>query len=326
MMSYSFNEKDAEITANINYINPDVAPVRPEIPLPRGLGEEVQNNQKKPYAVSVPQRIRDGRLHGQQKMCLERDGFELLTNVSMPIIRNNPRKRYYAARSVFGKLAMKLVEERYPGSGAFASHFFPPIYRSADTSGQGKGLADHKSSKAPHAMAHNDYGFGYEEYLRRSPNPMNFRDPKKCREFSNNLAHADRFITLQFWIPYQPHGTVIENDALAMCKTDSIKLSDLVTRPILSYGGEKLDPGYTILQAKPSSMHKWYYFPNMISGKEGLVFCGYDSSWKHNLKPCFHSSIHLEEKEGGRPRESLECRVMVFCKSCPIESPPRSRL
>ena len=79
-----------------------------------------------------------------------------------------------------------------------------------------------------------------------------------------------------------------------------------------------------IPQIKPSSKHRWYQFPNLKSGKEGLVFCVFVSAWKHKLKQCFHCGIILDAREGSRPCESLECRAMAVCKSSPM--PPISRL
>jgi hypothetical protein len=294
---------DDDISATFNYINPKYAPANPDTTLFVALGDETA---PRDLFVGKEKKVHNARNYN---FTLENDGFELLSNVRNPVDRShydNKRDRYYLCKGYFGPLAIRLVQERF-GVTPFAWHFVPPFIRKSggDTNDQ-----DHSRASQPHAMVHNDYSQDYHQILQTmGPKEMGTRDMRKARQVADDFHAANRVIVLQFWICAQPEGTCVENDSLAFCHPRSVHVSDLVKRNLATYDGKPTPQA--ILQAKDSGRHEWFYWPKLKAGEECLCWIGHDTD---DPKPCFHSSFH-DGKGGTRPRESLECRVILLFDS-----------
>jgi hypothetical protein len=194
--------------------------------------------------------------------------------------------------------------------------------RKADPNTNGVVLPDHNLGTLPHAFVHTDYGRNYLQQIQNESTRsfLGLQDPAKAVKVAQQVQSAGRLIILQFWASAQPENTVIKNEALAICHPDSMDPDkDLIERPLPVYNGYKYPSKSksSIWQAKDSPNHDWVYFPNMTRN-ECLVFVGYDSSWEEGggdniLRPCLHSSVHIPAvPPTGRPRESIECRVMIM--------------
>jgi hypothetical protein len=295
-----------------------------------GLGEEVKkdNSAEKNgshHVISVPKTIKNGRL---QTLHLKDDGFELLSNVTIPLSYEqlhddkHIRERFYAMRSVFVPLATKLVQDHLSCPSIFAVHFtIPYVRRAADPNNANHVvvLPDHNLGTLPHAFVHSDYGPNYLQQIQNEStrNFLGLQNPVNAVKVAQQVQLAGRLIVLQFWASAQPENTEIETDALAVCHPDSVDPDkDLIERPLPVYNGYKNTSKASILQAKDSANHEWVYFPNMTRN-ECLVFVGYDSAWEgggnSSRGPCLHSSVHLPTVPPmGRIRESVECRVMLM--------------
>jgi hypothetical protein len=116
------------VVGHFNYIHPSFI----QTAATTGLGEEVKDSGNKNgsnHVISVPKTIKNGRL---QKLNLKRDGFELLSNVTIPLSYeqlhddSRGRERLYAMRRVFVPLATKLVQDRLGCHSIYAVHFTTP--------------------------------------------------------------------------------------------------------------------------------------------------------------------------------------------------------
>jgi hypothetical protein len=302
------------VAGQFNYINPSIAPQSPEEPLkdPLHTGSDTD------LYLCKEKVVKNGRAHAFN---LKHDGFELLTNVPpMSLDRNqftNKRARYHAARDVFGPLANRLVQESLGLYSCFAWYVVPPYYRTSSSlpnqaKEDKKGSINHSLGTQPHCFVHNDYGFQYKQYLQNLEPKDILKDTAISNKVSKNYRSAGRVIVMQFWFNAQPEGTVIEQDPLAICHPRSVKVNDLVTRPLSKYNGRDVPDKAVILQAKDSKHHEWLYWPKMKSGEECLCWIGYDSAWPAP-QPCFHSSFRdPTAPRNARPRESMECRVVLL--------------
>lgn len=319
----------ASATGTFNYINPIAAPPSPKECLKIGFGVGTPDLVDE-LLVGKQKKVRNGR---ESRFLLQEDGFEMLSNIKRPFQHpselDNLRARYYKARSLCLPLAVDMAKKRF-GADPFYAHFLPPYYRKAPLSTSkgkvGSSVVDtreHSSGSTPHAVVHSDFGFGYKEQMLHDADPdtfLNYRDPQKARALHSKFERAGRMVILQFWMSAQTDGTVIENDFLALCHPRSIQTTDLVSRNLPVYNGYKIN--YSVLHAKDSPSHEWFYWPFMKTN-ECLVWVGYDSAWGDQMTPCFHSSFRDENTfpDKHRPRESLECRVMLL-----FDEKVRSRL
>lgn len=221
-------------------------------------------------------------------------------------------------RELFVPLAAKLVEIKF-GLAPYYAHFTPPIFRQTGSHDK-LDTRNHGSGGIPQAMVHHDYDFGsYELMTGTSDIYFTIPNPQKTRRVQQKFQKAGRVMGLQFWMSALPEGNVIENETLALCHPQSIQPSDLVSRRITWYNGYKAN--FKILHAKDSRSHEWFYRPGLATD-ESLVWVGYDSAWGEELKPCFHTSFHDSTlSTNGRPRESVECRVVLLLDEkipCPL--------
>ncbi|CAB9507566.1 Inherit from ascNOG: Methyltransferase [Seminavis robusta] len=288
--------------APLNYISPLV-----QERILIGLGSSSSARTIQTLLVPKPKKIRNGRA---SQFHLKEDGFELLQGISRPdyATLQRPRDRFYATRELVVPLATKLVRDRF-GLTPFYAHFTPPYLR-RQTAASSLDTRDHSSGATPHAMVHNDYAWDSYQNMKSISDYFGLpRDSPRLGKVVQSFQRAGRVIVLQFWMNAQPEDTVIENDTLALCHPRSIQTPDLVARRVTGYNNSQYE--FTILQAKDSPTHEWFYWP-ALGFKECLVWVGYDSAWGDDVKPCFHTSFHDSTVPKGRPRESVEARVIVF--------------
>jgi hypothetical protein len=99
----------------------------------------------------------------------------------------------------------------------------------------------------------------------------------------------------------------VEDDALAVCDTQSVGQSDLIATDLIY--ADRAGEFYNLI-FKPE--HRWYHFPRMRR-EEALIFKCFDSSDSERANCVPHSSFHdPEAPANAAPRESIEARTVAF--------------
>lgn len=113
-----------------------------------------------------------------------------------------------------------------------------------------------------------------------------------------------RFRIINVWRPLR-HP--VEDYPLAVCDGSTVPATSLVTADHVRkfYTGESLYPLH-------NEAYRWYYL-NRQTKDEVLLLKMFDNKEEVMARYCPHTSfMQSDVKEGAKPRESIEVRVLVF--------------
>lgn len=130
-------------------------------------------------------------------------------------------------------------------------------------------------------------------------------------EAARALAKGGRFAIINTWRNIQPEP--IEKFPLAVCSAKTVTTEDLITFEI--HYADRIGENYF---SKPSSGHRWYYYPAMQQS-EMLLFKQWDSAGRIGLDEsgppvfCLHSAFDdPSSPPDARDRESIEVRCIAL--------------
>eukprot|EP00794_Sanderia_malayensis_P014976 gene14976-16519_t len=127
--------------------------------------------------------------------------------------------------------------------------------------------------------------------------------------FAKPEHRQGRFAVINVWRNISDDSP-IQNDHLAVCDARTVVApDDFIACDVIATNYEcesyHLDP-------KRREFHEWYYYPNMVK-EEVMVFMQYDSDPRSRARNTFHSAVKSPHaKANAPPRESIECRCIVF--------------
>eukprot|EP00794_Sanderia_malayensis_P014979 gene14979-16522_t len=102
----------------------------------------------------------------------------------------------------------------------------------------------------------------------------------------------------------------VQNDHLAVCDGRTVAApDDFIPCDVIATNFK-----FEIynLDLKRREFHEWYYYPNMVK-EEVVVFMQYDSDPRSRARYTFHTAVKSQyAKANAPPRESIECRSIVF--------------
>lgn len=117
-----------------------------------------------------------------------------------------------------------------------------------------------------------------------------------------------RYVIVSAWRSISEYP--VQNDHFAVCDGRSVATPDDFVVVDLTVENSKSEL-YSLSPVRKET-HQWYYYPQMRKN-EVLVLLQYDSNWKTLPRYTFHTSFKdPNASKDVPPRESIECRCMVF--------------
>ncbi|XP_065067611.1 uncharacterized protein LOC135693152 [Rhopilema esculentum] len=132
---------------------------------------------------------------------------------------------------------------------------------------------------------------------------------KTFSQITKRELRKGRFIIVSVWRNISDKWS-IQNDHLGLCDVRSVKAPDDFV--VADSGSGNATHELYVLEPGRHKSHQWFYFPNMVKD-EVLIFKLYDSDCDEASRFVFHSSFRDPNASStAQPRESVECRCIVF--------------
>lgn len=159
--------------------------------------------------------------------------------------------------------------------------------------------ADGKPVKvqAPSPRAHIDFAANYAEGMMNHYAPGN----------TDLIKNSSRWQILGIWTPLK----VVQRDPLCLADARTVPDSDLFDLSREKTWGKEKNIHITTARHGDESKHQWYYLSDMRP-EEVLVFKHFDSKRDIPAWRCVHTSVEIPGTAELPPRESVECRALVF--------------